>query len=251
MVSQSVTVDVAGAPMPGYLARPDEAAGVRPAVIVLQEIFGVNTEVKRITDLLAGAGYVGLAINYYHRTDPDLNEPYTPEGLKVGFKAAGAVTKATLRADVAAAIDWLNSQDFVEFNHIASWGFCFGGTVAFLSATLPGLSGAICFYGGSIAAPLPSGEAEALADVDRIRCPLLLAYGGQDDYIPPAAIERTRAALTAAQKTFELEVYPDQGHAFFRDCGALFGPEADGPRTPHAVADAWDRVQAFLRTHLR
>jgi len=64
---EAVTVDVQGSSMPCYLARPD-ADGARPAVIVLQEIFGVNTEVKRIADLLASAGYVALAINYYHRT---------------------------------------------------------------------------------------------------------------------------------------------------------------------------------------
>ena len=89
MRSESFTIDVGGGSMPAYLARPDDGAP-RPAVIVLQEIFGVNAEVKRITDLLASSGYVGLAINYYHRTHPDLNEPYTPEGLKHGFAAAGA-----------------------------------------------------------------------------------------------------------------------------------------------------------------
>src|ERR1700719_4027773 len=100
MISQSVTIDVAGDPMPAYLARPD-GEGPRPAVIVLQEIFGVNAEVKRITDLVAGAGYVGLAINYYHRTHPNLDEPYTPEGLQAGFKAAGAVSRKTLLQDIA------------------------------------------------------------------------------------------------------------------------------------------------------
>ncbi len=147
--------------MPCYLARPD-GDEARPAVIVLQEIFGVNTEVKRISDLLAATGYVALAINYYHRTHPDLNEPYTQEGLQNGFAAAGGVTRATMLADVAAALDYLNKQDFVKFDHVATWGFCFGGSVAFESATLPGLCSAIAFYGGSIAArrrrcdPLPA-----------------------------------------------------------------------------------------------
>lgn len=251
MISQSLEIDVAGSPMPAYLARPDDPAP-RPAVIVLQEIFGVNTEVKRITDLVAGAGYVGLAINYYHRTHPYLNEPYTPEGLQTGFKAAGAVTKATLRADVAAAVDWLNSQDFVEFNHIATWGFCFGGTTAFVTATLPALSAAVAFYGGNIAVPLPGGEPAPIGDAAEIRAPLLLVFGGKDDYITADHIEQIRAALTAAHKHFEIQVYPDQGHAFFRDSGAQLDPSnrADAT-TPRDVADAWDRVQAFLGEHLR
>ncbi len=228
--------------MPCYLARPDGDAA-RPAVIVLQEIFGVNTEVKRISDLLAGAGYVAFAINYYHRTDPELNEPYSPEGLQKGFAAAAKVTRATMKADIGAAMDYLNGQDFVVFNHIATWGFCFGGAVAFISATLPGLCCAICFYGGSIAAPFPSGEPEGIADVADLRCPVLLAFGGKDDYISADAVGRIAKALTDAHKKFRLQVYPDAGHAFFRDSSSAMDSSQD-------VADAWDLVQAFLAEHL-
>jgi len=228
--------------MPCYLARPDEA-GPRPAVIVLQEIFGVNTEVKRIADLLAATGYVALAINYYHRTHPDLNEPYTQAGLENGFAAAGNVTRATMKADITAAIDYLNAQDFVNFGRLATWGFCFGGSVAFESATLAGLCGAISFYGGSVAAPFPSGEPEALADVAAIRCPILLAFGGKDQYITAEQVGRITTALTAAHKRFQVQVYPDADHAFFRDSSDVIDSSAD-------VADAWDLVQAFLREHI-
>ncbi|GAC1403179.1 MAG: dienelactone hydrolase family protein [Candidatus Velthaea sp.] len=243
MQSQSVSLDVGGSAMPCYLARPD-GEGPKPAVIVLQEIFGVNTEVKRITDLLASSGYVGFAINYYHRTHPELNVPYTQEGLQAGFAAAGQVSRATLRADVSAAMDYLNAQDFVANNHIATWGFCFGGSVAFVTATLPGLSAAIAFYGGSIAGPFPNGEPEGLADVAQVRAPLLLAFGGKDAYIPAEAVERTRKALTDAKKHFQIQVYPDQDHAFFRDSSAVLDSSKD-------VADAWDLVQAFLKEHLK
>ncbi len=241
MNSEAVTIDVDGSAMPCYLARPDED-GPRPAVIVLQEIFGVNTEVKRIADLLAATGYVALAINYYHRTHPDLNEPYTQAGLQNGFAAAAKVTRATMFADLSAARDYLNTQDFVKFGRLATWGFCFGGSVAFESATLPGLCAAVSFYGGMIAAPFPSGEPEALADVAALRCPILLAFGGKDEYITSEAVERIRAALTAAHKKFELQVYPDEGHAFFRESSSAMD-------SSQSVADAWDLVQAFLREH--
>lgn len=242
MQSESLSIDVGGSPMPCYLARPLDD-GPRPAVIVLQEIFGVNTEVKRIADLLASAGYVAFAINYYHRTHPDLNEPYTQEGLQNGFAAAGNITRATIRADLTASIDYLNSQSFVKSGHLATWGFCFGGTMAFESATVAGLSAAIAFYGGNIAAPLPSGEPEVLADVNEIRVPLLLAFGGKDDYITAEIVERIRTALTAAHKDFEIKLYPEQGHAFFRDSSAALTTSAD-------VADAWNLVQAFLQKHI-
>jgi carboxymethylenebutenolidase len=239
VISESIVIDVAGARMPAYLARPDTHATL-PAVIVLQEIFGVNAEVKRTTELLASAGYVGLAINYYHRTHPDLNEPYTPEGLQAGFKAAGAVSRVTLLADVAAAIGWLDAQPYVRTGSIGTWGFCFGGTVAFLSAQLPGVRAAACFYGGSIASPMPSGEPPAVADAAKVRVPLLLAFGGKDAYITPEHIEQIRAALTAAGKEFEIVVYPDQDHAFFRNSD-LSQPD---------IADAWRRVQAFFEKTL-
>ena len=240
MVRESIAVDVAGFPMPAYLARPD-GDEARPAVIVLQEIFGVNAEVKRITDLLAGAGYVGLAVNYYHRTHPDLDEPYTPEGLQAGFKAAGAVSRETLRADVAAAAAWLDAQPFVRSGAIGTWGFCFGGTVAFLSAALPAVRAAACFYGGSIASPMPNGEPPAIADAAAVRAPLLLAFGGKDQYITPEHVAAIRTALTAAGTTFEIVVYPEQDHAFFRN-GDVGTPD---------VGDAWRRVQAFFAEHLR
>jgi len=241
--TQSFTIDVGGSAMPVYLARPEDGSP-RPAVIVLQEIFGVNTEVKRITDLVASAGYVGIAINYYHRTHPDLNEPYTQAGLQNGFAAAGRVTRAGLTADLAATIAWLDAQTFVQAGHIATWGFCFGGTVAFFSATLDGVAAAIPFYGGHITNALPSGEPAMLADAAALKAPLLLAFGGLDEYIPPEAIEAIRSGLTAAHKAFRIDVYPDQGHGFFRESSASLG-QSDA--TGAAVAQAWDRVQAFLK----
>jgi len=232
-----------GSSMPAYLARPDAGSGPHPAVIVLQEIFGVNREVKRIADLVASAGYVALAINYYHRTHPELNEPYTDEGMQRGFAAAAKVSKDSLRKDVAAAIAWLDQQDFVKPGKVATWGFCFGGTVAFLTATLPGLAGAVCFYGGSIAASMPNGEPEALADVKEIRVPLLLAYGGQDAWIKSEHIERTREALKAAGKDFQIQVYPSVGHAFFRESSE----HLQTSKHSEVVADAWNLVQAFFK----
>ncbi len=246
MHKETFTIDVGGNAMPVYLARPDDGAP-RPAVIVLQEIFGVNTEVKRITDLVASAGYVGLAINYYHRTHPDLNEPYTQEGLQNGFKAAGAVTRASLAADIGAAVAWLDAQPFVKEGHIATWGFCFGGTVAYYSATLDGICAAIPFYGGSISNAPFNGEPPILADTPAIKAPLFLAFGGKDDYIPPEAIDAIRTALTDAHKQFSIQVYPDVGHAFFRDSSqAIAAGDAQGK----ASADAWERVKAFLAQHL-
>lgn len=246
MIAQTLQIDVAGSPIPAYLARPDDGTP-RPAVIVLQEIFGVNAEVRRVTDLVASAGYVGLAINYYHRTHPDLNEPYTPEGLQNGFAAAGKVTRAGIDADLAAAAAWLDAQPFVQPGRIATWGFCFGGSVAFYSATRPGIAAAIAFYGGNIAAPLPSGEPEMLADAAAIAAPLLLVFGEQDAYIPLDTVARIEDALAAADKTYVAMVYDGQDHGFFRQSSA---EQRETPKG-QAVAEAWQLVQEFLAEKLR
>jgi carboxymethylenebutenolidase len=242
VITQDLSIDVDGRSMPCYLARPD-GEDPRPAVIVFQEIFGVNREVKRIAALFASVGYGALAPNYYFRTHPLLNEPYTDEGLQRGFAAAGQVTKANLRTDVAACVDWLNRQTFVAKGKIATCGFCFGGTVAFVTATLPGLKAAIPFYGGNIAAPMPDGEPEALVDAKDVRVPLLLFFGGKDDYIPKENVERIDRTLTELGKPHEIVVYPNAGHAFFR--------ESSSALNNGEVADAWARVQHFLNKNLR
>ena len=241
MITVDLSIDVDGKTMPCYLARPDGDEPT-PAVIVLQEIFGVNREVKRIAELFASAGHVALAPNYYYRTDPLLNEPYDESGLQHGFAAAGQVTKANLRKDVRAAIAWLDRQPFVAKGKIATCGFCFGGTVAFVTATVPGLKAAIAFYGGSIAKPLPNGEPEGLADVKDVRVPVLLFFGGKDDYISAKDVERIDRALRDAGKPHEVVTYPDAGHAFFRESSAALNSKE--------VADAWSRAQSFLTEHL-
>ena len=249
MISQAVNIPVDGSQMDSYLARPPAGSGPHPAVIVLQEVFGVNAEMRRITDMLAAAGYVGLAINFYHRTHPNLDVAYDEPGMQQGLAAAKNISRAGLYADLNAAIEWLKAQDFVRDGKIATWGFCMGGSVAFLSATLPGVRGAICFYGGSIAKPFRSGEAEALADADNVRAPLLLCFGEEDQGISRGDIDRIRTELDKRGLKYQLEVYPGVGHAFFRHgtpraVGAQdrFSDEA----IANAVADSWNLVQAFL-----
>jgi len=239
--TSNVTIPLEGSTMPSYLARPDSVAAA-PAVIVLQEIFGVNAEMRRITDLIASAGYVGLAINYYHRSDPDLDVPYNDEGMAKGRAAAAKVTRQTIEADLNAAIDWLNAQDFVRFNRIATWGFCFGGSMAFFSSMLRGISGGIVFYGGQVGKPMMSGGTPLIEEADRVKAPLLMCYGGKDQGIPPEEVERIEQGLRSKHKRFTLKVYPEKGHGFFRQSSK----ELDDPD----LKDAWSRVGEFLKQAL-
>jgi carboxymethylenebutenolidase len=240
IVSKEIQITVDGTTMPAYLARPG-ASGTFPAVIVLEGVYGFDEELRRITDLLAGFGYVGLAINYFHRTHPDLAEPFTDEGRARGEAAAKAVKRDEVRADVATARDWLHEQPFVDTQNVGTWGFGFGGTVAYLTATLAGINAAVVFYGQSITSLMPSGEAAPLEDTKEIRAPLLLVFGGRDQLIGENDIELIETALKSNNKKFEVQLYPDVGHSFFRE-SMLSAREA---------ADAWDLVQAYFKKYLR
>jgi carboxymethylenebutenolidase len=254
MISQAVNISVDGSQMDSYLARPPSGSGPHPAVIVLQEVFGVNAEMRRVTDMLAAAGYVGLAINYYHRTHPDLDLAYEESSMQTALEARKSVTRDTLYADLKAAIAWLTDQDFVRDGKIATWGFCMGGSVAFLSATLADVRGAICFYGGSIAKPFGSGEPGAIQEAENIRAPLLLCFGADDHGIPREDIERIRQALDARKSKYTLEVYPGVGHAFFRQGtprAVVSQEQFSDEAIANAVADSWNLVQAFLQDCFR
>ena len=221
MIEEHVTIDAPKGPMQAYVARLDEKP--RPAVIVLEGVFGFDEEIKRITEQVGSAGYVGIAIDYLR-----------------GGQAAAVFNTKDVGADVAATRDWLNHQAYVQHGKIAAWGFGFGGTAAFLASTLPGLSGAIAFYGQSIARPVPGTDGKpALDEIDEVRMPLLLVFGGHDEQIGPTEIATIRDRLAAKHVPFEIEIYDEVGHSFFReDLGTI---------ATRQIADAWGRVQAFLR----
>jgi carboxymethylenebutenolidase len=210
--------------MPAYIARPE--AGVHPAVIVLEGVYGFDAEMRRMTDLVASAGYVGIAIDYLR-------------GLPVadGFKAP------TIAGDIAATRDWLNEQPFVARGKVATWGFGIGGSVAFMAASLPGLSSAVSFYGQSIAKGLPDGSDAPIRTAEQVRTPLLLVFGGRDEQITEADIERIRQRLQAAGKIAEIQIYANVGHSFFR--------ESSDTIATREIADAWDRVQSFLQKNFK
>ena len=224
MIEELVTIDAPQGPMQAHLARLDDRP--RPAVIVLEGVYGFDDEIKRITDQVASSGYVGLAIDYLR-----------------GGDAKTVFNTKNVCEDVAAARDWLNAQPFVRHGKIATWGFGFGGTAAFLASSLAGLAAGIAFYGQSIARPIPGTDGKpALDEIDDVRVPLLLVFGGHDEQIGPNEIATIRDRLTAKHAHFEIEVYPEVGHSFFReDLGTI---------ATRQIADAWGRVQAFLRRSL-
>jgi carboxymethylenebutenolidase len=248
MICQDVVIPVDGSNMPAHLARPEEGSGPHPAVIVLQEVFGYTPETKRITELLPSIGYVGLAINYYHRTQAEVAEPYTEEGNRRAFEIASRVTAEQMTQDVRAAMGWLNAQPFVKSGKIATWGFGFGGTVAFVTASLRELSGSILFYPMYLTT-MPGGGESPLDYAGDVNIPLLMIFGEHDYYVSRFDIDRINQALRVAKKDAKVQIYPNVGHSFFRHGR----PQAIGELQKYsdeavaqACADAWNVVRAFL-----
>jgi carboxymethylenebutenolidase len=125
---------------------------------------------------------------------------------------------------------------------VGTWGFCFGGSLAYLSATFPEVSAAVSFYGGQIAKAASPARPAMITFTELIGAPLFLAFGAEDQGIPPEEVDAIRGTLTEAHKKFELHVYPDTGHAFFRH-----GVNGD---STVAARDVWPKVRTFLDKNL-
>jgi len=240
MKNETLNLTVGGHPMDCYQAVPDGTEKV-PAVLIIQEIFGVNREIKRIADLVAKSGYIGFAPNVFHRTHPNLNLGYTQDEMPVAREAATKSTMEGLDADLHASIDHLTKHPRCN-GSIGAWGFCYGGTIAFLLATYPQVKAAVSFYGGQIAKSAAPHRPPMIDFAKDVKAPIFFAFGGQDQSITAEDIGQVKKALDENHKKYVLEVYPNEGHGFFRH--GINGESTDGAR------DVWPKVLAFLKENL-
>ena len=211
-----------------YRAMPQgEPVG---AIIVLQEIFGVNSHIRSVADLYATQGYVAYAPALFDRAQKHVEAGYSPEDVNAGVALVGRVPQDKTLLDVQAAIDHAmthTSQDGAC--KVGVVGYCWGGSLAYAaSAMLNNVSAAVGYYGGNIAGMLDH----------KPRAPLILFFGGKDDYIPPADIEK----IKHANPTVPITVYETTGHGFNCDQrGSYDKPSAD---------DARAKAFAFFKQHI-
>ncbi len=236
-MSSSIRLEVNGSPMPAYVAEPVGVA--RAGVIVVQEIFGVSQPMKDVADLLAADGYLAIVPAMFHREDPNFSAEADEAGMARGIAAAAATSLENATSDLSAAATYLRARLGTEAK-VGAWGFCFGGSLAFFSTTLPFVDAAVSFYGGQIARSRTPAQPPLIERTPHVAVPLFLAFGGQDASITPEDVTAIRKALAATGKTFEFHVYPDVGHAFFRP----------GPESSESARDAWSRVRGFLSQRL-
>jgi carboxymethylenebutenolidase len=224
-----------------YLAQPS-VLGLYPAVIVFQEIFGVNHHIRDVTERIAREGYVAIAPAIYQRLAPSFETGYTPESIEIG-RAYKMQTKASeLISDTQAAIDYLQSLPAVNGTAIGTIGFCFGGHVAYLVATLPDIKATASFYGAGIATMTPGGGAPTLSRTADISGAVYVFFGDQDASIPVAEVKQIQTALAANQIPHQVFCYPAD-HGFFCD--------ERGSYHPTAAAAAWQNALKLFQSELK
>lgn len=224
-----------------YCAQPT-GAGPFPAVIVIQEIFGVNSHIRSVTERIAREGYVAIAPAIFQRTAPGFEVGYTEEDTVLGRQYKDQTKAIELLSDIQATIAYVRTLPTVKGDTIGTIGFCFGGHVVYLAATLPDVKATACFYGGGIATMMPGGGSPTITRTSEIKGTLYAFFGTEDPLIPVEQIDQIEAELQTSHISHQLFRYP-AGHGFFCDQRADFNPEA--------AADAWTHVKELFQSTLR
>jgi len=206
-----------------YLAKPSGTP--RGALVVIQEIFGVNHHIKNITDQFATAGYVSLAPSVFDRVEPGFDVGYTQADIEKGRAIRGKIGWDTLVMDTAAAVKEQKKTGL----KVGIVGYCMGGSLAWLAATrIDGLSAAVSYYGGAVA---------EFAN-EKPKCPVLIHFGETDASIPKDHWDTVRKA----HPEIPVHVYQGAGHGFSCDERGSFH------KPSHELA--LERTLAFFKQHL-
>ncbi len=212
----------------GHFAKPAGSAPF-PAVIVIQEWWGLDAQTKSIADRFAAEGYLAFAPDLYHGELARLGDGDTAMKLvqKYGPNA---------HEDLTALYDALKSHPDCS-GKIGSVGFCFGGRMSLMLGTLRPLNAICTFYGGGM---------QTIFDQlrQKLKAPVLGFFGDADVSIPAGTVEQFDKLLDEIGVEHEVIMYPNSGHAFFRDSDPTV-------YIPEASKDAWERTKKFFAKHLK
>jgi len=180
-----------------YRANP--AGKTTKGLVVIQEIFGVNHHIKKLTDGFAAEGYAAIAPAVFDRAEPGFESGYSPEDIERGRAVRAKIDIDLMVMDVRAAVQTLRGEGL----KVGAVGYCLGGTLAWLAATrIDGLGASVPYYGGGIGATA----------TEQPKCPVLMHFGETDTSIPPDHWE----AVRKAHPGLLMHIYP-AGHGFVCD----------------------------------
>ena len=222
IITQTVTVRANGNTADGYLARP-ESSGPHPAVIVIQEWWGVDAHIKDVTERFARLGFVAIAPDLYHgqvTAEPD-------EAKKLLME----LEYETAAKEIDGAAAWLESQEFVNGSRFGWVGYCMGGGLVLTTAIRNhNVAGAIVYYGG-----LPN----PVDSLSGIEAPVLAFYGDGE----AGTANELERVLTEHNKSVEVHIYEGAAHGFFNDSN-------EGGYDLASAYDTWPRAVQFFQTNL-
>ena len=233
-----------GQDMVCYVSHPLPGAGTNfPAIIVVQEAFGVTRHIEKVCDRYAQEGYVAIAPAIYHRAHPNPKLGY--DEMPAVQRYMGALRDDELVEDINEVIRWTQSDQFRRTNgqKVGIVGYCVGGRITYLAATgCPGLSAASVYYGGRILSPF--GEGPAPIDLtSQIKIPVMGNFGQDDANPSPDDVGQIEAKLKEAGVTYDFKTYAGAGHGFNCD-------ERDSYHEASA-ADALTRTLGWFDKYLK
>ena len=229
-LTRTVSVPLDAGSMDLHLWTPGSGSG--PAILVIQEIFGVGPYIRAVAERLAAAGYVVGAPDVFWRFAPGWDAGHDEAGLNASFAAVQNLDFPMAVGDCTAALGVLAGQPETT-GGAGVMGFCLGGTLAWAVAANGDPAVCVSYYG--------SGVPSMLDMVDSVTCPTLFHFGSEDGYIPGEGVDALNERI-AGKANFTLNV-EKAGHAFDNHESEMFWNEA-------ASKAAWAKTMAFLGTHL-
>ena len=221
-----LTISGSQAPLRCWFERPHQP---RSLVLVLPEVFGINSWLRDVASRLVAAGHGALVMPLFSRTAPELDVGYDAAGLAEGRLHRDAVTAAGFQGDVDAVMAWLAQQSELAGLPVTAVGFCFGGHLAWHLATRPELQATVSFYGARVASFAPGGGAPTLELAGKIPGRLLVWLGADDPLMPADEQQAIRAALQAVDPSgqrLQCRTAAAAGHGFMCSERSDFHPEA-------------------------
>ena len=204
-MAERMTISTADGTFSAYVARPAKPSA--PAVVVIQEIFGVNQVMRDVTDDLAAKGFVAICPDLFWRIEPGIDITDQSEAeWKRAFELFNAFDVDAGVKDIAATIAQARTLPGVN-GKVGAVGFCLGGLLAFLTATRTDADASVAYYG--------VGIENRLAEVDKLAAPLMLHIAEEDQFVPKPAQEMILAALKN-HPHLTVHTYPGRDHAFAR-----------------------------------
>lgn len=224
-MGEMVQIPYNGSSTTGYLAVPTSGQG--PAVVVLQEWWGLVPHIKDVADRFAAAGYVALAPDLYH--GESTTSPDQAGKLMMSLK----IDEAT--KELSATIDFLLNHSAVTPKKIGTVGFCMGGQLSLYAASKnENVNACVVFYGIH-----PNFE----PDLPNIKAAVLGLYAELDAFVSVESVNKLAENLKNLGKTADIHIYPNVDHGFFNDTRPVYNQSV--------AEDAWQRVLNLYQQHLQ